>query len=87
MVEPYTYPTQLPDPGVEHYAITPHDSNNEAISFRGVYIGAVGGDVTIVSESGTAVTYKGTIVGTVVPMSGKRVNNTSTDATNLVGMY
>lgn len=86
MAEPYPYPTQLPDPGVEHYAITPHDSNNEAINFRGVYIG-VGGNIVIVSESGVAVAYLNAIAGTIIPMSGKRVNDTSTTATDLVGLF
>ena len=78
--------TGLSSPGYEHFAITPHDSNNEATNFRGVYVG-VGGDVVIVSQAGTAVTYKNAASGSVIPMRGKRVNSTSTTATNLVGMY
>lgn len=76
----------LNSPGSEHYAITPHNSTDEAISFRAIYVG-VGGDVVVVSNSGTAVTYKNAPSGSYILMRGKRVNSTNTTATNLVGVY
>lgn len=78
--------TGLDSPGLNHFAITPHDSTSEAVNFRAVWVG-VAGNVVIVSESGTAVTYVGAAAGSIIPMRGKRVNSTSTTATNLVGMY
>ncbi|RJP54327.1 MAG: hypothetical protein C4583_03115 [Anaerolineaceae bacterium] len=64
-----TLSTGLDSPGRKHFAITPHDSNNEANNFRGIYVG-VAGNVVIVAEDGTALTYKNATAGSVIPMGG-----------------
>lgn len=76
----------LDSPGIGHYAITPHASNDEAIAFRAVWVGAAG-NVEVVALNGAAVLYKGCAAGSVIPMRGKRVNAVNTTATDLVGMY
>lgn len=76
----------LDSPGYKHFAITPHDSNNEANNFRSIWVG-VAGNVAVVTDDGTAVTYKGCAAGSVIPIRGKRVNSTNTTATDLVGIY
>lgn len=78
--------TGLDSPGLYHYAITPSDSTDFQISFRSVYVGGAG-NVVIVSNDGTAVTYVGVAAGSIIPMRGKRVNATNTTATSMVGIY
>lgn len=78
--------TGLDSPGLFHYAVTPHDSTDFPISFRSLWVGGAG-NVVIVANDGTAVTYVGAAAGSVIPMRGKRVNATGTTATSLVGIY
>ncbi len=73
-------------PGEQFFAITPHDSTNFAYTVRGIYVGVVG-NVVVVNEAGTAVTFIGVPAGTILPVYAIRVNSTSTTATNLVGLY
>jgi hypothetical protein len=70
----------------EHFAITPHDSNNFTYLTRGIYVG-VTGNVTVVTASGAAVLYTAVPAGITLPIIAKRVNATGTTATGLVGMY
>lgn len=87
MADPFeTYSTGLESPGRRHYAITPHNSNNESFAFRAIYVG-VTGDVVVVDAAGNAVTYKNAVQGSYILMCGIRVNSTNTTATNLVGVY
>ena len=78
--------TGLDSPAFKHFAITPHDSTDESVNFRSIWVG-VAGNVVVVTEDGTAVTYKGAAAGSIIPVRGKRVNSTNTTATDLVGMY
>lgn len=80
------FTTGIDSPGRRYYAITPHASNNEQISFRSIWVG-VGGDVVVVSEDDDVVTFKNAGSGSVIPVRGKRVNAVGTSATNLVGIY
>lgn len=74
------------EPTLKHFAITTHDSNNFAINTRGIYVGT-GGNAVIVTEDGTAVTYKNLQSGAYYPIRAKRVNATNTTAADLVGWY
>lgn len=69
-----------------HFAVTPHDSTNFTYNCRALYIGGEG-DVVVVTEDGTAVTYVGVPAGSILPVVAKRVNSTNTTATDIVGMY
>ena len=73
------------NPATDYFAITPHDSNNEAVAFRAIYVG-VAGNVTVVSANGNVVTFKNAQAGSVLPVEGVRVNATNTSATDLVGL-
>lgn len=87
MADPFAnHSAGLDSPAIGYYAITPHNSTDEAIDFRGIYVG-VAGDVVVVPRSGSAVTFKGAQAGSVIPVRGKRVNSTNTTATDLVGLY
>lgn len=72
-------------PGQDGYAITPSNSTNFACPFRSIYVG-VGGDITLVTMGGTTLLFVGVLQGSILPMSGVRVNATATTATSLVGI-
>jgi hypothetical protein len=68
-------------------AVTPSDT----VSFtqgvaRGFYVG-VAGNVACVLESGTAITFTGVLAGAIYPIRCKRINSTSTTATNIVALF
>ena len=66
------------------FAITPHDSNDEAEPIVGLYVG-VTGDIVAVTQKGTQLTFKNAQQGSVIPWMFTRVNSTGTTATDLVG--
>lgn len=72
-------------PADDFFAITPHDSTNFAYRTRGIYVG-VAGNIVAVNAAGTAITFKGATAGSIIPVRAIRVNNTSTTATDLVGL-
>ncbi len=80
------YASSLDSPARFHYAVTPSDSVDFTVSFRSLYVGG-GGTVVVVTADGTAVSYVNVASGSVLPVCGKRVNSTSTTATNIVGLY
>ncbi len=78
--------TSALESGQNFFAITAHDSTNFTQgTVRGIYVG-VGGDVVAINENSTAVTFKNTVAGSVLPIKAIRVNSTNTTATNLVGL-
>ena len=74
-------------PSNTYRAITPSDSTDfvEGIC-RGVYVGGAG-DIVAIDESGTAVTFVGTLAGTILPIKARRVNATNTTASDLIALY
>ena len=54
-----------------------------------LYIGVKGatGTAVVVLEDGAAVTFKGLSAGQVLPVKAIRVNNTTTDVTDVVALY
>ena len=73
-------------PGYEGVAISPSDTNNLAAAIRAIYIG-VAGNVKLKTPGGTDLTFVGLQAGAILPMQAIRVYNTSTTATNLIGIY
>lgn len=74
-------------PSAKCAAVTPSDSVNFTAEVRMLYVGT-GGDVVVVNNDDTTVTFKNTISGsTIGPFFIKRVNNTSTTASNLVAFF
>lgn len=65
--------------------LKPFQDRNKILT-DAIYVGATG-DVTAVSEDGTAILFKGVPVGTFLPIRARRVNATATTATNLVACY
>ena len=72
--------------GEDFFAISPSDTADFAYVVRGIYVGTAG-NIVAITEGGTAVTFANVPVGTVLPIRARRVNNASTTASNLVGLY
>ena len=72
-------------PGMDMFAVTPHDSNDFALSARGLYVG-VGGTVVVVTLANVAITFVNVASGQILPVACRRVNSTSTTATNIIGL-
>lgn len=74
-------------PASNFFAITPSNTVDftQGVT-RGIYVGT-GGDVVAVGQDGTAVTFTAVPGGVILPIVAKRVNSTSTTASNLVGLY
>jgi hypothetical protein len=53
--------------------------------FAALYVGGTG-DIAVVDQSGNVTIFTAVPVGTVLAVSGKRVNSTGTSATNLVAL-
>ncbi len=68
-------------------AITPSDTVNLDNPTRAIYVGGAGNVVAIMDGGDNAVTFVGVLAGTVLPISVKRINSTSTTATSLVALY
>lgn len=72
------------------YPITVSDSVNLPFGLTdAVYVGTKGATGTIVAvmADGQTATFVGLIPGTIYPIRTTRVNNTTTDASNLVALY
>lgn len=54
-------------------------------SARALYVGG-SGNIKVTTVDGDVVTFIGCVVGTILPVSVKRVWATSTTATNIVGL-
>lgn len=73
-------------PGVtdEPFAVVPSDSADHIKPCRYYYIGT-SGNVVLVTLAGQTVTYKNVPAGGYILAAGKRINSTSTTATDIVG--
>lgn len=68
------------------FAITKSDATDFRYYVRGIYVGGAG-DVVVVNPDGTTCTFSSVPAGTILPVKARRVNSTSTTATNMVGLY
>ena len=66
-------------------AITLSDTVNHTWTFDAFYVGSAG-TVVLVLENGVTATFVGCLAGTIYRLRGIRINNTSTTASNLVGL-
>ena len=64
-------------------AVTPSDST--VLDFNALFVGGAGNVSIDHTEGGTAVVYTGVVAGTILPVSGVRVN-AATTATNITWM-
>ena len=51
-----------------------------------LFIG-VGGIVVAIREDDTAITFTGAVAGSILPIKCKRVNSTTTSATDMVALF
>lgn len=68
------------------FAITKSDTTDFTYYVRGIYVGGAG-NVVVVNMDGSTVTFAGVPAGTILPVKARRVNSTSTTATDMVGLY
>lgn len=73
-------------PARNFVAVTPHDSTDLTYLTKALYVGGAG-NVAAVRADGTAVVFSGVPAGTILPIRCRRVNSTSTTATNIVALY
>ena len=66
-------------------AVTPHDATNLPAGCRGLYVGSAG-NVAAVGDDDVVVVFAAA-TGQFLPLGVKRVNSTSTTATNIVALY
>ncbi len=75
----------LDSPAFKAVAVTPHDSNDLGFVTRALWVG-VSGDVSVeMKSSGSAIVFKN--VQGLIPLCVSRVNNTATDATDIVALW
>jgi len=67
-------------------AVTPSDSTNLSFDARALYVGT-GGNVVVVFPDNSTVTFTNVQSGSILPVIAKRVNSTSTTASNIVALY
>lgn len=71
---------------IDLVSITPNDSTDLSNVVRDIRVGAVGGDVVVVTAAGTTITFPSTMPGERLgPFAVSRVKATGTAATGLVG--
>ena len=64
-------------------AITPSDTT--VVVHQAVYIGAAG-SLAVVTTGGEEITFAGLNAGTILPVSVRKVLNTGTTASSLIGL-
>lgn len=70
----------------EAAAVTPSDSTVFPKSTKGLYVG-VSGNVAVVLEGGSSVTFNNLASGIIHPIAVKQVKSTGTTATNILAVY
>ncbi len=76
----------LSDPPMNATALTPDDSNDLAKTTRALYVGG-DGNIKVTTAGGDTLIFYSAKAGSQISGRFKRVWNTSTTATNLVGQY
>lgn len=86
MPAPSTNSVPSSNPAGYAVAVTPSNSVNLAAAPRALYIGATG-NVALVLPDDAVVTFVGAQAGSIIPVTCKRVNSTSTTASSIVALY
>ncbi len=87
------------NPSLFYEAVTPSDtinftgpSDNIAAGPSGdalcnaIFVG-VGGNIVAVRDDDTTITFTGAVAGSILPIKCKRINSTSTTATDMVALF
>jgi hypothetical protein len=89
MTDTARFQRDVAGPYFDGFTITPNDDEDLPRLARGIYVGGGNGespgDVKIVTPAGSTLTFKNVPVGSTLPWVAKRVMNTGTTATNLIG--
>lgn len=73
-------------PASDGVAVTPSDVTNLATPFRALYVGSTG-TVTLVTLTGTVLSFVALPAGVILPVRGVRVNSTGTTASSIVALW
>ena len=74
------------EPARQFVAITPSNTTDLDGLTKAVYVGGAG-NLVAVDWTGATCTFTGVLAGTVLPIRVRRINSTSTTATNLVALF
>jgi hypothetical protein len=86
------------NPSLFYEAVTPSDTDNFTgpvglgagpggdVLANAIFVG-VGGIVVAIRDDDTAITFTGTISGSILPIKCKRINSTTTTATDMVALF
>lgn len=77
--------TQLQDPAIDAAVITPDD--NADLSFTTRAIAWNSGTLRVITRAGTDMTLPSFLAGQIIPLRVKRVADTETTATEIVGFW
>lgn len=77
--------TYLSDPAISAFDITPSDDADLEKTTRGLYVG-VSGDVKVDMSDGETVTFVGLSAGVAHPICAKKIYDTGTSATDIIGL-
>lgn len=68
-------------------AVAPNDTTDLTTgATRALFVGGAG-NIAVIMEDGSAVTFNGVTAGTLLPISVSRVKATNTTATNILALY
>jgi len=74
------------EPARDAAAVTPSDSAQISPVARALYVGG-SGDIKLVTEEGTTVTFQDIVAGSILPVKVTKVFATDTTATNIVALF
>lgn len=79
-------PAAAASPSLHFYEVTPSNDTDLPRLPKGLYIGGGDGTLEVHNFDGSAVTFVGVPVGSILPIRAKRVLATGTGATNIVAL-
>lgn len=81
----------LIEPSYQFAPVTPHDVDlltyhSVVARTRGIYV-AVAGNLAVIDDQGTAVTFTGVTSGVIHPIATSRINATNTTALGIIALF
>jgi len=71
--------------GVDAFAITPSNSHDLSYATRGIYVG-VSGSLKVDMVGGSTIIFTNLVAGVIHPIRAKRIYETGTTATGIIGV-